>query len=126
VYQSKSPSSTPVTDGKICELLGLSFGFIGAKAAKLCGKKYDEESQKKTIQLCRQGALDAAVVSVKSGKNGCNLQGMNWMVSLGYIGQATEEEQAKGTQRHVSIHLTCKGDVAGSGSLSQLSFMFCG
>ena len=77
--------------------MDLKFGFIGAKAARLCGKKYDDESQARTIQLCRQGALDAAVVSVKSGKNGCNLQGMNWMVSLGYIAQATEEEQAKGT-----------------------------
>lgn len=48
------------------------------------------------MELCREGALDAAVVSVKSGKNGCNLQGMNVMVSLGYIGQASEEEQAKG------------------------------
>jgi hypothetical protein len=76
--------------------MGLRFGFIGAKAARLCGRKYDEASQNQTIQLCRQGLLDVAVVSVKSGKNGCNLQGMNWMVSLGYISQATEEEQAKG------------------------------
>jgi hypothetical protein len=90
----------------------MSFGFVGAKAARLCGTKYDEQSQNKTIQLCRQGVLDAAVVSVKSGKNGCNLQGMNWMVSLGYIGQATEEEQAKGPVLHHSFHLTCQGDVA--------------
>jgi hypothetical protein len=76
--------------------LGLNFGFIGAKVARLCGKKYDSVSQNKTMELCREGALDAAVVSVKSGKNGCNLQGMNVMVSLGYIGQASEEEQAKG------------------------------
>ena len=68
--------------------MGLKLGFIGAKAARLCGKKYDDESQNRTIQLCRQGALDVAVVSVKSGKNGCNLQGMSWMVSLGYIAQA--------------------------------------
>jgi hypothetical protein len=77
-------------------MLDLKFGFIGAKAARLCGTKYDNEKQKTAIQMCRQGLLDAAVVSVKSGKNGCNLQGMSWMVSLGYIGQATEEEQAKG------------------------------
>jgi hypothetical protein len=76
----------------------LKFGFIGAKAARLCGRKYDEASQNETIQCCRQGSLDAAVVSVKSGKNGYNLQGMSWMVSLGYIGQATEEEQAKGAK----------------------------
>jgi hypothetical protein len=81
---------------KICEVLRLKFGFIGAKAARLCGVKYDEEKQAETQQMCRQGLLDAAVVSVKSGKNGCNLQGMSWMVSLGYIAQSTEEEQAKG------------------------------
>jgi hypothetical protein len=81
---------------KICDLLGLKAGFIGAKAARLCGTKYTDAKQKETIQLCRQGLLDAAVVSMKSGKNGCNLQGMSWMVSLGYIAQATEEEQAKG------------------------------
>lgn len=77
--------------------MGLKYGFIGAKEAKLCGRKYDNASQSKTMELCQQGALDAAVVSVKSGKNGCNLQGMNIMVTLGYISQATEEEQAKGT-----------------------------
>jgi len=65
------------------------------KPLGLCSRKYDEALQNKTIQGCRQGSLDAAVVSVKSGKNGCNLQSMNWMVSLGYIGQATKE-QAKG------------------------------
>lgn len=86
--------------------MGLKFGFIGAKAARLCGTKYNDESQSRTIQLCRQGALDAAVVSVKSGKNGCNLQGMSWMVSLGYIPQATEEEQAKGIIILHSFELT--------------------
>jgi hypothetical protein len=115
-----------LTDGKLCELLELSFGFIGAKAAKLCGKKYDEESQNQTIQLCRQGAVDAAVVSVKSGKNGCNLQGMNWMVSLGYIGQLTEEEQAKGTRLYSAFHLTCKGGVAEWGSFGRQGFTFYG
>jgi len=82
---------------QICELLSLNHSFIGTKAAKLCGRKYDESHQGNAIMQCRQGALDAAVASVKSGKNGCNLHGMNWMVSLGYISQAPEEEQAKGT-----------------------------
>jgi len=86
--------------------VGLKFGFVGAKAARLCGRKYDNKAQNETIQLCREGALDAAVVSVKSGKNGCNLQGMSWMVSLGYIAQATEEEQAKGTFMTLSFNLT--------------------
>jgi hypothetical protein len=84
----------------------LDFGFIGAKAAVLCGIKYDEDRQQETIRKCRQGLLHAAVVSVKSGKNGCNLQGMTWMVSHGYIGQATEEEQAKGPIAHNYFHLT--------------------
>jgi len=86
--------------------VGLKFGFVGAKAARLCGRRYDSEGQNETIQLCREGALDAAVVSMKSGKNGCNLQGMSWMVSLGYIAQATEEEQAKGTFMTLSFNLT--------------------
>ena len=62
----------------------------------MLGRKYDVNSQADTIRQCEAGTLDAAVVSVKSGKNGCNLQGMNWMVCLGYIGRATEEVQAKG------------------------------
>ena len=74
----------------------MNVGFIGAKAARMLGKKYDEEHQEDTIQKCGKGNLDAAVVSVKSGKNGCNLQGMTWMICLGWIGQASEEEQAKG------------------------------
>jgi hypothetical protein len=73
----------------------LKFGFIGAKVARLCGRKYDEASQSQIIQLCREGILDIAIVSIKSGKNECNLQGMNWMISLGYISQPTEEKQAK-------------------------------
>lgn len=75
----------------------MNFGFIGAKAARLCGRKYDEASQNETIQRCCEGSLDVTVVSVKSRKNSCNLQGMSWIMSLGYISQATEEEQAKGT-----------------------------
>lgn len=106
--------------------MGLKFGFIGAKAARLCGKKYDAESQNQTIQLCRQGALDVAVVSVKSGKNGCNLQGMSWMISLGYIAQATEEEQAKGIIMIFSFHLTSQGGVVESANSSPLGSMCFG
>jgi hypothetical protein len=62
----------------------------------MLGRRFDEKAQNDYIRQCRAGTLDVAVVSVKSGKNGCNLQGMNWMVSLGYIGQYSEEEQAKG------------------------------
>jgi len=107
--------------------MGLKFGFIGAKAARLCGRKYDEASQSQTIQLCHEGALDVAIVSVKSGKNGCNLQGMNWMVSLGYISQATEEEQAKGILNLIILESDSgQGDVAGWGNSSRLGFMFSG
>ena len=106
--------------------MGLRFEFIGAKAARLCGKKYDEATQSRAIQLCREGALDAAVVSVKSGKNGYNLQGMSWMVSLGYIAQATEEEQAKGTFNLMLQSNIDQEDAAGSGSSSRQGFMFFG
>jgi hypothetical protein len=106
--------------------MGLKFGFIGAKAARLCGKKYDKEHQSETIQLCRQGVLDAAVVSVKSGKNGCNLQGMSWMVSLGYISQATEEEQAKGIVIVLFLNLTGQGDAVELVSSSPPDFMCFG
>jgi hypothetical protein len=85
---------------QLCDLLGLNAGFIGAKAANMLGRRYDNKSQENAIKKYRQGSLNAAVVSVKSGKSGVNLQGMNWMVSLGYIGRATEEDQAKGITPH--------------------------
>ena len=84
------------TDIQICEKLGLKHGFIGAKTAFILGKRYTPQEQDRTIQLCQQGELEAVVVMLKSGKNGCNLQGMNWMISLGYIPACTEEVQAKG------------------------------
>lgn len=86
----------------------------------MLGRKYDLEMQEDTIKQCSTGTLDAAVVSVKSGKNGCNLQGMNWMVSLGYIGRATEEAQAKGIV--FKITLIGQEDVAELARLNQLGF----
>jgi hypothetical protein len=71
-------------------------GYIGAKDESFHGVKFDAACQKHTIRLCRAGKLDTMVVSVKSGKNGCNLQGMTRMVSLGWIPAYTEELQAKG------------------------------
>ena len=106
--------------------MGLKFGFIGAKAAHLCGKKYDEATQSQAIQLCHEGTLDIVVVFVKSGKNGCNLQGMSWMVSLGYIGQATDEEQAKGTFNYMLQSNIDQEDAAGWGSSNRQGFMFFG
>lgn len=59
--------------------------------------------QTATIEQCRAGALDAAVCSVQSAKNGCNLQGMNWMVSLGWIGRYMDEVQCKGNMPLMTI-----------------------
>ena len=72
-------------------------GFIGARATTILGQKFSDEMQAATIEQCRVGALDAAVCSVQSAKNGCNLQGMNWIVSLGWIGRYMDEVQCKGT-----------------------------
>ena len=72
-------------------------GFIGARATTILGQKFSDEMQAATIEQYRAGALDAAVCSVQSAKNGCNLQGMNWIVSLGWIGRYMDEVQCKGT-----------------------------
>jgi len=70
------------------------------------GQKFSDEMQAGTIERCRAGTLDAAVCSVQSAKNGCNLQGMNWMVSLGWIGRYMDEVQCKGNYGpHNSIDL---------------------
>ena len=76
--------------------MGLTTGYIGVKNESFHGVKYSGWRQNRTIRLCHAGKLDAVVVSVKSGKNGCNLQGMNRMISLGWIPAYTEEPQAKG------------------------------
>ena len=82
---------------KICQLLNLRFGFVGAQNAVMLGKKYMTEEQYQTIRKCgTPGLLDTAVVSVSSSKNGTNLQGRNWMVALGPIVQNSEEEQCQG------------------------------
>jgi len=54
---------------KICQLLNLRFGFVGAQNAVMLGKKYMTEEQYQTIRKCgTPGLLDAAVVSMSSGK----------------------------------------------------------
>ena len=61
----------------------------------LAGKKYPSWKQASTIRKCRKGKLDAAVVSVKSGKNGCNLQGMSELqmnVTTNFGGFVSENE----------------------------------
>jgi len=47
-------------------------------------------------------------VVAKSGKNGCNLQGMSWMISLGYIPVYSEEIQAKGMDTDSYYPLTLR------------------
>jgi len=83
-------------DLQICLLLNLSVGFIGAQNTKMLGIKFTTSMQKATIDKCRAGALDVAICSLLSAKNGCNLQGMNCMLSLGWIGRYMDEVQAKG------------------------------
>ena len=72
-------------------------GCIDARATTILGQKFSDEMQAVTIEQCRVGALDTTVCSILLAKNGCNLQGMNWMVSLGWIGRYMDEVQCKGT-----------------------------
>ena len=59
---------------KICQLLNLRFGFVGAQNAVMLGKKYMTEEQYQMIHKCgTPGLFDMAVVSVSSSKNGTNL-----------------------------------------------------
>jgi len=62
----------------------------------MLGQRFTLAMQKATIDKCRAGTLDVAVCSIPSAKNGCNLQGMNCMVSLGWIGRYMDEVQCKG------------------------------
>ena len=88
---------------KICQLLNLRFGFVGAQNAVMLGKKYMTEEQYQTIHKCgTPELLNTAVVSVSYSKNGTNLQGMNWMVALGPIAQHSEEEQCQGNHLDLS------------------------
>jgi len=81
---------------QILKLMNMTMGYVGAQAQVFHGIQWSSWRQARTIRLCRAGLLDAVVVSVKSGKNGCNLQGMKRMVSLRWIPASTEEEQCKG------------------------------
>lgn len=55
-------------------------------------------AQREVIQACGEpyGPYDAVVVSVEAGKSGTNLQGMSWMISLGWMAAQGTEEQAMG------------------------------
>jgi hypothetical protein len=91
---------SPVTYSKltrqICKLLQLKTGFIGAINDKIDGRIVNETEQARTIRQCEYGQLDACIVSIGAGKNGCNLQGMTWMVAMQPISRAGEEEQIMG------------------------------
>ena len=48
------------------------------------------------ISHAGRGELDGVVVSLGVGKNGCNLQGCNWMVALNPMAMYSDEVQAIG------------------------------
>jgi hypothetical protein len=85
--------------------LRFKWGFIGADKQVILGDVQKVEMQTNTILGCRNATLDAAVVMLKSGKAGLNLQGMSWMVSLAPIPIASDETQAKGIRSMVPIYL---------------------
>ena len=60
------------------------------------GQKFFDKIEARMIEQCCARILDTAVCSVQLAKNGCNLQGMNWMVSLDYIGRYIDKVQCKG------------------------------
>ena len=70
----------------------------------MLGTKWTQTMQKTTIEKCRAGALDVAVCSVLSAKNGTNLQGMSAMISMGWISRYMDEVQCKGTARFHFLH----------------------
>ena len=81
---------------QVFELLKLNFGVIAAKRCRVNGKTYTVKMQIETIAACERGELDAVAVTMQCGSNGCNLQGMNWMIALGPIARQSDELQAKG------------------------------
>ena len=80
----------------------MDVGFIGAKRQIMLGHTYTDEEQELWITRCNVvGSVDVVVVSAQSGKNGINLQGMNSMISIGWMSVAEHEHQAIG-KTHVS------------------------
>lgn len=78
------------------ELLGLRYGVVAQKNCKLFGTKLTEEYRSQVISRAGKGELDAVVVSLGVGKNGCNLQGCNWVVALNPMAMYSDEVQAMG------------------------------
>jgi hypothetical protein len=78
------------------ELLDLSYGILAQKNCRLFGNLLTEEYRSKVIDQAGRGELDAVIVSLGVGKNGCNLQGCNWMVTLNPMTTPSDETQAMG------------------------------
>ena len=91
------------SNSKIMELLGLRYGVVAQKNCKLFGTKLTEKYQSDVISKAGNGELDAVVVSLGVGKNGCNLQGCNWMVTLNPMAMYSDEVQAIGISRVKSL-----------------------
>ena len=79
------------SNSKIMELLGLCYGVVAQKNCKLFGTKLTEKYRNDVIHKAGNGELDAVVVSLGVGKNGCNLQGCNWMVTLNLMAMYSDE-----------------------------------
>jgi len=87
------------------ELLRLKYGVVAQKNCRLFGEKLTEEYRNTVIGQAGRGELDAVVVSLGVGKNGCNLQGCNWMVALNPMAMYSDEVQAMGIV-HALLFLT--------------------
>ena len=90
-------------NSKIMELLGLRYGVVAQKNCKLFGTKLTEKYRSDVISKAGNGELDAVVVSLGVRKNGCNLQGCNWMVTLNPMAMYSDEVQAMGISRVKSL-----------------------
>ena len=79
------------------ELLGFSYGVIAQKDSKLFGNKLTADMRNETISKAGKGELDVVIATLGVGKNGCNLQGCNWMITLNPMTLDSDEIQAQGT-----------------------------
>lgn len=85
------------------ELLGLSYGVIARKNCKLFGETLTEAARSEVIGKAGKGELDVVIATLGVGKNGCNLQGCNWMITLNPMTLDSDEIQAQGSPNNVDI-----------------------
>ena len=71
--------------------------MIARKNCRLFGATITEAARNDVIFKAGKGKLDVVVATLGVGKNGCNLQGCNWMITLNPIGLHSDEIQAQGT-----------------------------